>query len=200
MKVTEQEVKEFLDKIADLKIWNPNEENISMYVSKIDGSYLCFENNFMDVQWILKAGITEEIQSALEKKQVANIGFNPTEQKWYGWSHRAYHGFGIGHTVKFGSASYKAKDLTDLIRVAVNFWEGDTHANVAGIIATNDKGVEGVQLTWDYVEEKVPNKSLHGTTGETFFYPPKQWGRGEWTATTLEEAKQMAIDFSESVS
>ena len=27
---------------------------------------------------------------------VASIGFSPQNQKWYGWSHRAIHGFGIG--------------------------------------------------------------------------------------------------------
>lgn len=29
-----------------------------------------------------------------------SIGFNDKEQKWYGWSHRAMFGFGIGHVVK----------------------------------------------------------------------------------------------------
>ena len=30
---------------------------------------------------------------------VCQIGFNPEEEKWYGWSHRAIHGFGIGDKV-----------------------------------------------------------------------------------------------------
>jgi len=29
---------------------------------------------------------------------------------------------------------------------------------------------------------------------------PKQWGRGEWTAKTMDDAKQMAVDFCEGVS
>jgi hypothetical protein len=29
---------------------------------------------------------------------------------------------------------------------------------------------------------------------------PEKWGKGEWTAKTIEDAKQMAIDFARSVS
>ena len=32
----------------------------------------------------------------------ASIGFSEKEQKWYGWSHRAFCGFGIGHIAKEG--------------------------------------------------------------------------------------------------
>ncbi len=30
------------------------------------------------------------------------IGFDPESKKWYGWSHRAVYGFGIGHVIKKG--------------------------------------------------------------------------------------------------
>lgn len=30
------------------------------------------------------------------------IGFSPANKKWYGWSHRAVHGFGIGDVVSEG--------------------------------------------------------------------------------------------------
>ncbi|WP_321431248.1 hypothetical protein [uncultured Methanolobus sp.] len=33
---------------------------------------------------------------AIKKGGVCCIGFNEEEQKWYGWSHRAIYGFGIG--------------------------------------------------------------------------------------------------------
>ena len=29
---------------------------------------------------------------------------------------------------------------------------------------------------------------------------PEKWGKGKWTAKTIEDAKQMAIDFARSVS
>jgi len=36
---------------------------------------------------------------------VCSIGFCEAEQKWYGWSHRAILGFGIGSTVKEGDCT-----------------------------------------------------------------------------------------------
>jgi len=66
------------------------------------------------------------------KSRICSIGFCEREQKWYGWSHRAICGFGIGSTCK----------------------KGDIH------------------------------------------YRPK---KGEWTAKTLSDAKQMAIDFAKAI-
>ncbi len=34
---------------------------------------------------------------------VCSIGFNSAEQKWYGWSHRAIGGYGIGDVLEEGS-------------------------------------------------------------------------------------------------
>jgi hypothetical protein len=36
------------------------------------------------------------------ESNACSIGFCETEQKWYGWSHRAIYGFGVGDTVKDG--------------------------------------------------------------------------------------------------
>jgi len=198
----EAEVLAFLSTICDYKPWSPGEgeEDIFGYYSKIDGSYVCFSNLYMDVAYLLEMGITEQIQSGYESHKVANIGFNPEKQLWYGWSHRAIHGFGIGSEVKKNDLGYMPTDMDDFISHMVNFWSDEAHVNVSGIAATNENGIEGVQITWEYSPEYVPNKSLHGTIGETFSYTPKKWGRGEWVAETLEDAKQMAIDFSESVS
>lgn len=151
----------------------------------------------MDVSYLLEMGITEHIQSGHESKKVANIGFNPEKKLWYGWSHRAIFGFGAGSEIKKHTLGYIPTDMNDFISHMVKFWSDETHLNVSGISATNEKGIEGAQITWEY---HCPGKSLHGTIGETFCYPPKKWGKGEWIAETLEDAKQMAIDFSESVS
>ena len=62
----------------------------------------------------------------------ASIGWNEEEKKWYGWSHRAIYGFGVGSSVKKGDCGFGA--------------------------------------------------------------------RGAWTAKTLDQARQMAVEFSKSVS
>ena len=71
----------------------------------------------------------------LEKKGIkrvgeGNIGFCEKEQKWYGWSHRAIYGFGVGSKITKDSAAYKpdkgewtAKTLHDAKRMAKDFAE-----------------------------------------------------------------------------
>lgn len=77
---------------------------------------------------------------------VCSIGFCEKEQKWYGWSHRAMYGFGIGDIVKEGDCTalsgctedwlqdhpegnlslpvgFEAKTLEDCRRMAIAFAE-----------------------------------------------------------------------------
>lgn len=57
---------------------------------------------------IVKRGIKPEPRKPAQpdanggKGRTCSIGFCEREQKWYGWSHRALYGFGIGDTVKDG--------------------------------------------------------------------------------------------------
>lgn len=66
-------------------------------------------------------------EPASQDDKVCSIGFNPEEKKWYGWSHRAYYGFGIGDK---GKESYpegdridgdEAKTLDDAKQLAIDF-------------------------------------------------------------------------------
>ena len=47
---------------------------------------------------VKKYGITK-IQT-YNDNNVCSIGFNEKENRWYGWSHRAIHSFGVGDEVK----------------------------------------------------------------------------------------------------
>ena len=69
------------------------------------------------------------------KSTSIGIGFSEKEQKWYGWSHRAIYGFGIGDEVKEGDCcasaapgkalpvGFKAKTLNDAKKMAEAFAE-----------------------------------------------------------------------------
>lgn len=46
---------------------------------------------------VIKRGITPEL--ATPKNNVCSVGYCTTDGKWYGWSHRAIVGFGIGNKV-----------------------------------------------------------------------------------------------------
>jgi len=50
-----------------------------------------------------KRGIKPE--KARKSHNICSIGFCEGEQKWYGWSHRAVYGFGVGDTVKEGDCA-----------------------------------------------------------------------------------------------
>lgn len=80
---------------------------------------------------------------------VCSIGFCEKEQKWFGWSHRAIYGFGVGDVVKKGDC-------------------------------TNSSG-----WTDEYLA-KHPEEDLTLPIG--------------FTAKTLDDARQMAIAFADSVS
>lgn len=69
-------------------------------------------------------------QKRKPSSSVCSIGFCKAEQKWYGWSHRALFGFGIGSTISKGDCTaeymrvgFKAKSLTDAKRMAEAFAE-----------------------------------------------------------------------------
>lgn len=106
---------------------------------------------------------------------------------------------------KKGDCGYKASNQEEYIEKVYRFWEdkeysiGDERIEIGIGDDYDGKKVNGVYFKYTY-NNKVPNKSLRGTEYVRFLPFPKKYGKGEWTATTIEEAKQMAIDFAESVS
>lgn len=125
---------------------------------------------------------------------IASIGYSPSKHKWYGWSHRAIFGFKPGSKCKIGSCHYRAKNKVDYCKSCVEFWKSEEHSNVVGTYKPN-----GIQVKWIY-NAKTKNKKLHSKISSVFCEYPKEFGKGEWTAKTWEDAKQMAIDFSDGVS
>lgn len=142
-------------------------------------------------------GIKPELRSP--DHNVCSIGFCEAEQKWYGWSHRAIFGFGIGSTVKKGDCGYVPVDMEDACADAVNFWQDDGHLNTTARPSVDADGRACIAIEWTYADT-IPNKKLHGEKGGAVTYPPEPFGRGEWTAETLDDARQMACDFAEGVS
>ena len=107
---------------------------------------------------------------------VCSIGFSSKDGKWYGWSHRAIYGFKIGSKCKPGDCHFKASNKREFMASCAEFYEGKAarHGKTACVVTTENTGV-----ICDY---------------------PKTWGKGSWTAKTVADTKQMAIDFAESVS
>lgn len=157
------------------------------YIGNIENTeYLC-----------VKMGIKPELSS--QDHRTCSIGFCQEEQKWYGWSHRAIYGFGVGSQVKQGDCGYRAFDEADELLDCVRFWDSDFHVDTTARVDINDNGEKCIFVEWVY-NDTVPNKKLRGTKNKMEVEYPDFFGRGEWTAKSLEDGKQMAIDFAEGVS
>ena len=197
-RVTQKMLTEFIAKVADKKPSNIVDDNAMCYYSKIDGSYIGRVGVEDHLKFLLKKGITEQIQN---KDGIAdhstNIGFNPEEKKWYGWSHRAIYGFTIGSTCKKGDCHYQPCNKKDFIDDCTRFWSEEDHLNTISVDHV-DEGIQGVLTSWTYTDT-IPNKELRSKISTVFTFYPETYGKGEWVAKTMEDAKQMAKDFAEGV-
>lgn len=185
-------VKEYLEKVAYKDIWKEDwmEEGCECWYSKFDGSYITHVGMEDDIKFLADREITEELTHG--------IGFSPKDNKWYGWSHRAIYGFSIGSECRKGMCHYVPANIHEAEEDAVRFYSDKYHKNVrcAGINASPNKSC--FIINWEYTDD-TPNEKLRGTIGGTEVYIGK-FGKGEWIAKTMADAKQMAIDFCEGVS
>jgi hypothetical protein len=164
-------------------------------VSEIDGSYI---GNIELAEKLKGLGIAAQARPG---GGVASIGFCESEQKWYGWSHRAMCGFGVGSKVAKGDCAYVPADWNDLIEDAIRFWSDPGKLDITAFRSEDDEGRPCAKVQWINASDAdlIPNTKLHGQVGGSTMYPPAEWGRGEWVAESLEDARQMACDFAEGV-
>ena len=136
--------------------------------------------------------------------KICSIGFSEKNQKWYGWSHRAIFGFGIGHKVKLGDANYRASNQDEFVEKIKSWYKDPMYSNLS-----ISKEKEGVRIKYEILHEVKADKfqeTLHplyeASKSKTDFLEPwpEKWGKGEWEAHNLNECKEMAIDFAKSVS
>lgn len=180
------EVKEYLSLVANIVPSGvEGDEDNNIYISKFDNSYITRAGMEGGVKFMADNDITEELTNG--------VGFSPNQNKWYGWSHRAIKGFTIGSTCKKGDCHYRSDDINGAMEAAVEFWSDDNRADITAKVAM--PGI--IHVSWRY-NDKVPNEKLRSAiTGVDVSY---ELGRGEWVAKTMEDAKQMAIDFCDGVS
>lgn len=205
-------VHEWLKKVAEVKetvgfehVGDPDDIPDS-YVSKFDGSYITFVGLEGDaiLRFLAEHGITENLTHG--------VGFSPTEKKWYGWSHRGICGFTIGSTCKKGDCHYVADTPEGLINDYAEFFadisqeyadECQILDDRSGIRILHSPQIIPMAEIIDEALESIENDeigSLEAVDMAKDAYSVVKCGRGEWTAETLEDAKQMAKDFNRGVS
>lgn len=184
-------VKDFLDLVAYITVSSIPGDRGKIYQSKFDDSYITRVGMEEHVQFLADREITHQLSHG--------TGFSPKDGKWYGWSHRAIYGFEIGSTCKKGDCHYVPANETDAIEQGINFWDDEYHTYTRAGMKDTVHSRPGVWIEWEYTND-VPNKRLRGTTSSVFWAFPDTWGRGEWTAETEEDAREMAIAFNKAVS
>lgn len=168
---------------------NDNETRIETF-ENADSVYI---GDAKDANLLYSKGIYFPEPSSPEHS-VCSIGFSKQDNKWYGWSHRAIYGFTIGSECKKGDYHYVADTYDGLIAEAIDFWTEPNRVDIrASEIKKSDNGKEYVTITWSY--DKLTENAL--TSVDHSLSKP---GKGEWVAKTMDDAKQMAIDFSYGVS
>lgn len=186
------EVKDYLNKVAYVTThdFGLGSKPTPIYCSKFDDSYITFVGLEDNMKFLAEREITKELTHG--------VGFSPKDKKWYGWSHRAIYGFTIGSTCKKGNCHYIGSTLKEQEQAAIDFWKDESHKHVRCEGITESNGDRFFIIKWQYTDD-IPNKKMRNQTGgiEHFITP---LGRGEWTAKTMEDAKQMAIDFNKGVS
>ena len=164
-----------------------------IWVTKARGDYITIVGMEDKLQYLMQFGITDFVSSTWEAGKPINIGFNHDEQKWYGWSHRAIHGFEIGDKCEKGHINYRPVDKDDFLEDMIRFWSDEDALNITG-----EHRKDGVYIEWER-SQNIPNEKLRGSITGQFQKYPDEYGRGEWEAKTLADTRQMAIDFANNI-
>lgn len=207
-------MEEFLDIIAykcDSDI--PDDDGI-IYRSRQDDSYITRVG--LEDDGLLKFWKEHGINQLFSRGgDVASIGFSSIENKWYGWSRRAIYGFEVGSEVKKGDCGYVGATPEDLIDDHANFFadisqaSADAHRAECQILGDRSgmrilhtpRMIPMASSMEDAVNSLDDDSAIDMPLVDiTPDFTVVKCGRGEWVAKTMEDAKQMACDFSEGVS
>ena len=95
-----------------------------------------------------KKGIRPEKISP--EHSICSIGFSKKEKKWYGWSHRAIYGFGIGSEVKIGDCAFVPSCKKEFIESQKLWFSDEMYKNVKFL-----EQEEGLNVSYDIVQQKI---------------------------------------------
>lgn len=155
--------------------YGEGESDLMVSVYSKNGFYLGSVEDYMRLYDTFK--ICEDFTPYNTNKKDSTIccGYSPLNNKYYGWSHRAIRGFTVGSSIKRGDIGYRPD----------NFQE----------YKCNHNGENCYYLEYD---NKTCTTNTSGICCEDdCIYP---LGRGEWTASSLQEAKIMSLDYAEDIS
>lgn len=102
------------------------------------------------------------------------VGFSPKHNKYYGWSQYGIKGFGLGDCIKKNEHGYVPSDWTELCQ---------TCGYISGYYECKYK---------EYLDTELQEEPITCSQENC----PRCLGMGGKKATTMEEVKQLALDYS----
>ena len=104
--------------------------------------------------------------------------------------------FGVDSKVGEGDVAFNPSNKEEFIQKEIDFWLDEEYMDMSTLSINISDDLLTIKCKYN---DRVPNEKLRGTMYEHTNYFPKTYGRGEWVAETLDDAKQMAIDFAKNV-
>lgn len=200
METNSETLKKFLANFAVVKNIKIQDEVMPAWLSKIDNSFICFVDNEIEstAMFLYKNNICQHVQGTPRQSRTAQIGFNPEKHVWWGWSHRAGYGFGVGSKCTIGNVHFNPSNPVELRKKIEGRMKSEEYLESFEIHRIKEFGQWGYLLTRKFTDQ-VPNPGMKNSIQREFIPYPESWGRGEWEATNLEDARQMAIDFANNI-
>lgn len=150
------------------------------------------EKMYKDAPNWVKAGVGHGIYTQVQNHKNdpsldANMLFSTPCSEWAAFNeNNLLASFQIGSTCKKGDIHFVPSNRKELFEQEALYW--DKHGfEVESWQKCNETGGINFVLSIKNGQFKKPVEYLAK--------PPKSYGRGEWTAETLEDAKQMCIDY-----
>lgn len=188
----ETKIERIISKNFELREYS--DENMDFgkcWMKKDSDQYFCHDGLLNDYKFLLDHDIDELIEF--------NLGFSSKNQKYYGWSHRAIFGFGIGYKIKKGDVCYVSETIEEEIE-HLKSWHSEDSEEINTSIS--DMNISNSTISFNHItKHKEPSKTdkiqkisydLSPLIGTTL--------SGEFEIRSLEESKEIAIRFAKEVS
>jgi len=146
--------------------------NFPSWIHKKTKQWIASNVLLLDLKFLLKYQIDKHITHGM--------GFSTKQQKWYGWSHRAIAGYGIGDKITKSNIAYRSDSINDLYEELLESFPLKNYK----LEKTNNNSIKVYELMED---------------GSFEFVKEYYTGRGEFVIKTLDEAKECAKNFKEEV-
>lgn len=143
--------------------------------------------------------IEHDIHEFYSYRGLSFYGFSLKDNRWWVWDSRCKHTkfFGIGSEVKKFDLAYEPDTKENLKARALHFWQSDIYDKVA-IENETEEGFD-IVCYWSADKEKVKQEEARGRVTSHPYEFPETYGKGEWVAETLDDAKEMAIICSQHI-